>query len=126
MIAPRLEDLVIWQLADEIRRRVHEISATPDIARDFKFRDQLRDAASSIPRNIAEGFGRYRHGEFAQFLFIARGSLFELRDILRDGRSRRLLNEKSVKEIDWLCVRTRIGMTRLIRYLKTTPDRNEW
>jgi len=40
--------------------------------------DQLRRAVVSIPSNIAEGFGRDTHKDFAHFLAQARGSLFEV------------------------------------------------
>ena len=82
-MAKRFEDLMVWQLADRLRREVHALSARQHVRRDVRFCDQLRDSASGIPRNIAEGFGHYRHAEFARYLFIARGSLMELRDHLR-------------------------------------------
>jgi four helix bundle protein len=47
-------------------------------AKDFKFRDQIRDSPSSVTSNIAEGFGRYRPAEFGRFLNIARGPLTEI------------------------------------------------
>jgi len=50
---------------------------------------QIRDAASSAPRNIAEGFGRYKPREFSQYLRIANGSLMETSNHLRDGVDRR-------------------------------------
>lgn len=40
---------------------------------------QLRRASVSIPSNIAEGYGRGSRKEYIQFLFIAQGSLKNLR-----------------------------------------------
>ena len=63
--AKRLEELAVWQLANELRGKTHAIIDAHVNATDFRFCNQMHDAASSITRNIAEGFGRYRHKEFA-------------------------------------------------------------
>jgi len=47
---------------------------------------QINRSAVSIPSNVAEGKGRNSDKEFRQFLYIARGSLFELRTQLELAR----------------------------------------
>lgn len=88
IMAKDFTELVAWQLADELRRLIFEITARPAAARDFRYCDQCKDAARSGPSNIAEGFGRYRHRDFAHFLRIAIGSLKEVQDLLIDGHER--------------------------------------
>jgi four helix bundle protein len=48
-------ELVAWQLADELRRLIFKSTSTGPASRDFTFRDQIRDSASSACRNTAEG-----------------------------------------------------------------------
>jgi four helix bundle protein len=38
---------------------------------------QVREAARSAPRNIAGGFGRFKHADFARFVRIAKSSEVE-------------------------------------------------
>jgi four helix bundle protein len=54
----------------------------------LEFKDQLRDAASGVPANIAEGFGRNNPAEFAQFIRYALASLREAETRLKDGIAR--------------------------------------
>jgi four helix bundle protein len=81
-------DLVCWQLSYELKCEMFAFTATGPASRDFKYRDQSRDSSASAPRNIAEGFGRYRPREFARFLEYARASLDETKNHLIDGRDR--------------------------------------
>lgn len=71
------KDLLVWQkamdLVDEVYRLVRQLPGDERYA----LGDQLRRAVVSIPLNIAEGFGRDSHKDFAHFLIQARGSLFE-------------------------------------------------
>ncbi len=54
---------------------------------------QIRRAAISIPSNIAEGYGRETKKEYARFLNIAIGSLFELQTQLEIGKNINFISE---------------------------------
>lgn len=58
---------------------IYEVSRQEPFARDYRFRNQIRDAAHSVPSNIAEGFERGTRGQFYHFLGIAKGSCAEVR-----------------------------------------------
>jgi four helix bundle protein len=73
----RFEDLIVWQLSVKIQQEASAILARPDVRRDGRFCEQLRNSTRSTPANIAEGFGRYSPREFARYLQIASGSLHE-------------------------------------------------
>ena len=85
MGANTYRELVCFQLADELQRRILAITATAAAARDFKFCNQIRNASLSVSSNIAEGFARRTPADFARFLTIAKGSLAETQVQLRVG-----------------------------------------
>jgi four helix bundle protein len=84
---------VAWQLSYQLKCEVFAFTETGAAWKDFKFRDQIRDASASAPRNIAEGFGRFRPRDFALFLEFARASLMETQNHLIDARDREFLDE---------------------------------
>jgi len=118
MTVRHFQDLVVWQLADELRREVVAFTDAGPAARDFKYRDQIRDAAASACRNTAEGFDRFRPAEFCRFLEFARGSLGEVQDELTDGHARRYVDDQRFERM-WTLSRRAIGAnTNLQLYLK--------
>ncbi len=72
------KDLRVWQLGMEIACDCYGL--TKDFPKEelYGMTSQIRRAATSIPANIAEGYGRDSRGEYTQFLRIAQGSLKEL------------------------------------------------
>ena len=120
-MAKDFTELAAWQLADELRRLILEITATPTVARDFRYCNQCKDAARSAASNIAEGFGRYKHREFARFLRIAMGSLKEVADLLIDGHERGYVNEAQLAAGLRLAKRSKSACARLAEYLDRTP-----
>ena len=71
-------DLEVWKLSMDFVESVYKALKTFPAEERYGLCDQIRRAAVSIPSNIAEGFGRDSNKDFAHFLSIARGSLFEI------------------------------------------------
>jgi len=128
MAVSRYEDLDCWQLANELKRAVYElIDCSPAAARDFRFRDQLRDAAGSGPANLAEAFGYYHHGDSARFARIAKASLTETHNHLLDGVDRRFWTTARVEPAIVLARRAIGATVGWIRRLSTTSaPRPKW
>ena len=83
--ARHFTQLIIWQLADQLREQVFELTKKFPFAADLKLRSQVDDAAESVCRNIAEGFGCKSDKEFARFVRIGRRSLNEVQDCFRSA-----------------------------------------
>ena len=115
-------EIAAWQLAHQLKLRVDLFLLSPDFRRHYKFSEQLSDAVRSGPRNIAEGFGRYRHKEFAQFVRIAKGSESEVLNHLLDARDQRLITEDELALTEELTQRAMKAATGLIRWLESHPD----
>ena len=75
----KFEDLISWQKARLLARRVYRATKTGAFSKDFGLREQIRRAAVSVLSNIAEGFERGGDKEFQQFLSHAKGSCAEVR-----------------------------------------------
>jgi four helix bundle protein len=113
--------LIIWKLAEEIRIEVFRLTAKPRFAADFKAKSQAEDAANSVGRNIAEGFGCETHTEFARFLEISRRSLNELHDILHGAQLKSYITPSDLPPIRQLSSRIYPAFSRLLAYLRRTP-----
>jgi four helix bundle protein len=117
-------DLEAWQLADALKKIVFALIEHSAARRDREFCDQIRNAASSAPANLAEGFGAYRHPEFARYARIARASLHETHHHLADGADRRYWSADEARDAQKLADRAIGATTRLVRYWEQsdTPD----
>src|SRR5262245_51673621 len=126
MAVRRYQDLVVWQLADELKRQVYELLENSPASRDFNFCDQIKSSASSAPANIAEGFSYYRHPEFARHLRVARSEIAETRNHLDDGVDRGYWRFERVVRLHKLAARAKAAATSLLRYLTTSQAPSMW
>jgi four helix bundle protein len=114
----RYKDLECWQLANELKLQVYALVNSSPACRDLKFRDQIFDSARSGPRNIAEGFARYHHPEFAHLLSVAKASIVETHNHVGDGYDLGYWTANERDRIEALAERAANATTALIVYLK--------
>jgi four helix bundle protein len=89
-MAASLEDLRVLKLAEELADGIWKLVDSWDAYSREAVGLQLVKAADSIGANIAESFGRYHSGEKLQFLYYARGSLFETKYWINRAAARSL------------------------------------
>lgn len=99
----QFQNLNVWKLAHELVLDVYRI--TKKFPSDEKYRliDQLCRAAASVPMNISEGTGRNTDKDFANFLCIARGSLYEVKYQLILAKDLGYLEEKEFEQLSGKC-----------------------
>jgi four helix bundle protein len=107
-----------WQLARQLKLEVDRVILAKPAARlHCKFHEQLSDAVRSAPRNLAEGFGRFSHREFAHFTRIARASLKETQNHVLDARDQSIIGEEEFTHVWQLSDDARPSTTALLTYL---------
>ena len=79
----KFEDLPVWKLAKDLTVKIYQVTKDEKFRKDYSLVDQIRRASISISSNIAEGFERGSNREFIKFLYIAKGSLGEIRSQLQ-------------------------------------------
>ena len=72
------QDLVVWQQAMDLTVGVYSMTRSWPKEELYGLTSQVRRAATSVPANVAEGYGREHRGSYLQLLRIAQGSLKEL------------------------------------------------
>lgn len=97
------EDLKVWKKAVLFAEIAIDVSEKlPQDRKHYRLIEQLEAASTSIALNIAEGRGRNSKKEFIQFLFIARGSLYETIALLEIFRKKQWIELEKLEELKLL------------------------
>jgi len=113
------EDLACWKKARGIRVFVHEEIIKRLPKSEFDMTDNMKRAARSCTRNIAEGFGRFHYQENIQFCRISRGSMFELLDDLLTCTDEKYIDTETLKRGRTLIEEGIKILNGYIKYLST-------
>jgi len=114
-------DLIVWKEAMDIAELVYSLTRSFPREEAFGMTAQMRRCASSIPANIAEGFGRAQRRTFIQFLRIAQGSLKELETHAALACRVGLLAAADLAALDDRCARLGRRLVSFVRSLDRSP-----
>src|SRR2546429_1811125 len=93
------EKLDVWQEAIQFADLVYQLSGDFPADERFGITNQMRRAAVSISSNIAEGSSRASRPDFARFVEIATGSLFEVLSQAKVSLNQQFLSRTDYEEI---------------------------
>ena len=94
------EELKVYQKALDFAVNVIETIDEIDAPRKhFRLFEQIEASSTSVASNISEGKGRFSKKEFKQYLYIARGSLYETVTRLQIFKKLKWLKEESYKNL---------------------------
>ncbi|QXP78057.1 MULTISPECIES: four helix bundle protein [Winogradskyella] len=91
--------LLVWQKSMTLVTEIYtEVKVFPSDEL-YALTSQIKRSATSIPSNIAEGYGRDGKKDYLRFLNIALSSLFELQTQLEISYNLKFLNEVSFNKL---------------------------
>lgn len=118
------EELECWRKARELKLFVQGIIQQLPSNEKFDLADNMRRAARTCTRNIAEGFGRFHYQENIQFCRISRGSMFEIWDDLITCRDEKYIDERVFNQGIALIQNSVKILNGYIKYLEKAKDKN--
>lgn len=119
-----LENLKVYQLAEEFSDEIWNIVLVWEQFRKDTLGKQLVRSSDSISANIAEGYGRYFYKESKQFYFYARGSIQESKSWLGKCKRRKVIEEKKCIELLKRAETILIKLNAYIKFVSNSPKHN--
>ncbi|WP_040248163.1 four helix bundle protein [Psychroserpens mesophilus] len=92
-------ELDVWKTARKLVKTVYDLTSKFPNTEIYSLTNQINRSVVSIPSNIAEGIGRQTDKETIQFLYISKGSLFELETQLFLANDLNYISEKQLSEV---------------------------
>ncbi|MGV3546789.1 MAG: four helix bundle protein [Pedobacter sp.] len=90
----KIEELDVYNLAEELSDEIWNVVLTWDFFARDTVGKQICRAADSISANIAEGYGRFHFKENKNFCYYSRGSILEVKSFLRKSKHRKLITDE--------------------------------
>ncbi|MCX5898343.1 MAG: four helix bundle protein [Proteobacteria bacterium] len=112
------KELDVWQKAVSLAIDIYKIAEKFPHSEKFGLTSQIQRAVTSVPANIAEGWGRGSTKEYIQFLHIARGSLLELETHVIIAQKLDYLSNDQLNELSGSIEGIAKMLNRLINTLK--------
>lgn len=114
------EDIEAWQEARVLSKCVYDMTRE---CRDRSLCDQIQRAGVSVMSNIAEGFGRGGNREFLQFLYISRGSIYEVKSQIYVFLDNDYINQSAFDRVYRQASKAESLLNGLIKHLRSSDLR---
>ena len=121
----RFTEIVAWQKGRELVSEIYQLTRAGAFAKDYGLKDQIQRAAVSICSNIAEGFERSGNKEFANFLWIAKGSTGEVASQLYHAKDLGYVDDESFERLQNQLGLISAMLYNLLGAIKRSPVRGE-
>ena len=102
----------------ELVNSIYELTKSFPKEEMYCITNQMRRAAISIPSNIAEGIGRNTKNDTIQFLYIARGSLYELETQVNISLKQEYINPNASSTLNEKIEKCKKILNGLIKHYK--------
>ena len=117
------EELEIWKEARRLYKKVLALIKREVVAKDFRFRSNMKEAAGSVMDNIAEGFESDSRLEFVNSLSYSKGSTGEVRSQSFRGFDNEYWDESELNELNEEYKNLASHIANFIKYLNTSDQK---
>ena len=111
-------DLDVWKYSRELVKLVYLLTKSFPNEELYALTNQIRRSVVFVPSNIAEGLGRQSNKETIHFLYIAKGSLFEVETQLYLSFDLGYISEIELKNILEKVISSKKLLNGFINYYK--------
>lgn len=110
-------DLIVWQKSMNWVTLVYKISGVFPESEKIGLVSQIKRSSVSVPSNIAEGYGRNYKKDYAKFLQIARGSLYECQTQTEIAVNLSFIKREQIQEASDLSIKIEKMLNSLVNKL---------
>jgi four helix bundle protein len=110
--------LDVWRVSMETVKEIYTLTKSYPAEERYGLISQTNRAAVSIPSNIAEGLGRNHKKDCIQFLYISRGSAYELETLLCVALMTKIINNQTYNRLNTILERNIQLITGFINFQK--------
>ncbi len=110
------EDLKVYQHAFEFTVDIFSLTRNPPLTKNIA--NQLERASLSISNNIAEGFESQSNRQFIRFLYVAKGSCGECRNLLAVANRLNQIDSQLHEKLKRETVGISKQLSNFIKYLR--------
>jgi four helix bundle protein len=117
-----LEKLEVYQISMILSEKTWKLVKSWSFFEKDTLGKQLVRAADSVSANISEGYGRYHFNDSKNFLYFARGSLYETQTWLKKAKTRNLISQEDYENLAQQSVRLAIKLNNYIKAIGKSTE----